>query len=230
MKRGANGLVGDYLERVSWKVLEKHRPVVRDMIRRHAGVYALYKGEKLYYVGLATNLMNRVNHHLKDRHKGKWDRFSVYLTTDDDHIRPLEALVLRIVDPTGNQLKGRLRGARDLARVLKRTLEERARDEAATLLGGRYVSHRRRSKTRSAKGTLVFAGLVEKRLALVATHKARKYRASLRRDGRISYKGKLYSSPSGAANVILGRAANGWHFWRYRNAKGKWVQLAELKA
>jgi hypothetical protein len=229
MKRRENGIVGEYLERVSWKVLDRFRPILKSVIRGHAGVYALYKGEKLYYVGLASNLMGRVNHHLKDRHKAKWDRFSVYLTTADEHIRPLEALVLRIVDPSGNRVKGHLRGALDLARTLKRQMEERVRDETASLLGGRFVRHRRRSKARSVRGSVVLGGLVEKRLVLRATHKGRKYIASLRRDGQISYKGKLYSSPSRVANVILGHGANGWMFWRYRNPKGKWVRLAELK-
>ena len=230
MKRGGNGFVREYLERVSWRVLDKYQPILRTMIRKHAGVYALYKGEKLYYVGLATNLMGRVNHHLRDRHHKKWDRFSVYLTTDDDHIRPLEALVLRIVDPQGNKVKGRLRGARELARVLKRAIEERARDETAALLGGRFVSHRRRFKSRTTRGSLVLAGLVERRLKLVARHKGRRYMASLRRDGRISYKGRIYDSPSRAARVVLGHGANGWSFWRFRDPKGKWVRLAVLKS
>ena len=76
-------------------MLDEYRPLLRDLIRGHAGVYALYKQDRLYYVGLASNLMGRVNNHLRDRHKGKWDRFSVYLTTTAAHIRPLEALVLR---------------------------------------------------------------------------------------------------------------------------------------
>lgn len=229
MKKRTNTFVREYLERVSWKVLDAYRPVIRSMIRGHAGVYALYKGEKLYYVGLASNLMGRVNHHLKDRHKGKWDRFSVYLTTDDGHIRPLEALVLRVVDPSGNRVKGRLRGAHDLARDLRQRIQERARNEAAALLGGRYASHRRKLMSRRAKGTLVLGGLVEKRLVLLAHYKGKRYRAALRRNGQISYKGRLFTSPSSVAKVIVGRAANGWNFWHYRNPKGKWVKLAELK-
>jgi hypothetical protein len=229
MKKPANGFVREYLERVSWKVLDAYRPVLRGMIRGHAGVYALYKGEKLYYVGLATNLMGRVNHHLKDRHEGKWDRFSVYLTTGNELIRPLEALVLRIVDPSGNRVKGRLVGALDIAGSLKRRMEERARDEAATMLGGRYARHRRRSKAKGVKGTVVLAGLVEKRLVLRASHKGKRFRASLRRDGQISYKRKLYASPSSVAKVVAGRAVNGWSFWQYRNPKGQWVRLSELK-
>jgi type I restriction-modification system DNA methylase subunit len=35
--------------------------------RRH-GVYALYRGNRLYYVGLASNLRSRLNTHLRDRH------------------------------------------------------------------------------------------------------------------------------------------------------------------
>src|SRR5690348_392910 len=111
MKTKANAIVRGHMERVSWRVLEKYRDIVVEFIKGHAGVYALYKGEKLYYVGLARNLMNRVKHHLKDRHKGKWDRFSVYITVEDEHIRPLEALTLRIVNPLGNKVKGGLRGA-----------------------------------------------------------------------------------------------------------------------
>ena len=50
-------VVDQHLERVSWKVMDEYPDVVRDMIRRRAGVYALYRGQKLYYVGLASNLM-----------------------------------------------------------------------------------------------------------------------------------------------------------------------------
>lgn len=221
--------VREYLERVSWKVLEKYRPVLRNTIRGHAGVYALYRGDKLYYVGLANNLMGRVNHHLKDRHKGKWDRFSVYLTTSNKHIRPLEALMLRVIDPSGNRVKGRLAGAHDMARSLKRVVEERAKDEVATLLGGRFVSHRRRSKTRATRGSLALAGLVEKRLPLIGKRKGKTFRATLRRDGHISYKGKRYVSPSAAAKAAMGRGANGWSFWHYRKSRGEWVRLGDIR-
>ncbi len=229
MRRKPNGIVNSYFERVSWQVLDKFRPIVREMTRGHAGVYALYKGDKLYYVGLASNLMGRVNAHLKDRHKGKWDRFSVYLTTLDDHIRPLEALMLRVINPKGNKVRGRLAGAQDMVRSLKKKMVEYQRDETASLLGGRYVTHRRRSKTRGSVGTLVLARLVERPMRLLAWHKGAEYKASLRRDGHISYKGKLYDSPSSVAKIILSRAANGWQFWHYRNTRGEWVKLAELK-
>ncbi len=223
-------IVRAYLERVSWRILDQWRPIVVGLIKGHPGVYALYKGDKLYYVGLASNLMGRVNIHLKDRHQGKWDRFSVYLTVDDEHIRSLEALVLRIVDVSGNKQKGRLGSAQDLARQVKREAQERARDEAANLLGGRFIKHRRRQKIRSSDGVKGMQGLVERRLQLRARYKEKLYRATLLRDGRISYQGQKYDSPSMAAKAVVGRAANGWNFWLFRDDKRNWVKLGSLRA
>src|SRR5688500_14618551 len=97
-KRSPDLLIG-FLEQISWRVLDEYRESGRDVIRRKSGVYALYKHDKLYYVGLASNLMGRVNGHLKDRHRGAWDRFSVYLTTNRADIKPLESLLLRIARP-----------------------------------------------------------------------------------------------------------------------------------
>jgi len=115
-----------------------------------------------------------------------------------------------------------------MARVLKKKMDELQRDETASLLGGRFASHRRGSKTRASKGTLVLKGLMERRIRLVANYKGTRYLASLRRDGHISFKGKLYDSPSSVARVIIGRAANGWQFWTYRSGR-HWVKLAELR-
>jgi hypothetical protein len=41
--------------------------------------------------------MGRLKGHLRDCHKGLWDRFSVYLTSDAEHIKELESLLLRII-------------------------------------------------------------------------------------------------------------------------------------
>jgi hypothetical protein len=228
-KRSYKGrIVRAYLERVSWRVLERWRPIIANLIKGHAGVYALYKGEKLYYVGLASNLMGRVNHHLKDRHKGKWERFSVYLTVNDEHMRSLEALVLRIVDVSGNRQKGRLGIAQDLARLVKRDAQERARDEAAALLGGRYISKRRQQKIRSARGARKFRGLLDRSLQLRAMYKGKQYRATFRKDGRIRHAGQLYESPNKAASAVVRRGVNGWNFWRYKDNR-QWVKLKEMR-
>lgn len=229
MKRKRNGFVKSYFERVSWKVLDRYRPIVREMTRGRAGIYALYKADTLYYVGLASNLMGRVNAHLKDQHKRRWDRFSVYLTTTDDHIRPLEALLLRVMNPKGNKVRGRLTGAQDMARVLNKKINEYQRDETAALLGGRYVTHRRRAKTRGSVGTLVLARLVERPMPLKAWYKGEEFRASLRRDGHIRFGRQLFESPSSAAKAAAGRGMRGWAFWHFRDSRGEWVKLERLK-
>jgi hypothetical protein len=87
-------LVTQHLEKISRDALEKYQDIVKGFVRSRQGVYALYRGDKLYYVGLASNLRNRLRHHLKDRHGQAWDRFSVYLTIGDGHLKELESLIL----------------------------------------------------------------------------------------------------------------------------------------
>ena len=58
-------LVSQYLERVSYKALERFQDVLKDFTRRRNGVYALYRGDRLYYVGLARDLRIRINQHLR---------------------------------------------------------------------------------------------------------------------------------------------------------------------
>src|SRR5512135_2518472 len=88
-----------HLENISGAALEEHSGVIRRLFSRRHGIYALYRKNRVYYVGLATNLRNRLKHHLRDRHKGKWDRFSIYLTLDAAHLKEFEALILRISKP-----------------------------------------------------------------------------------------------------------------------------------
>jgi len=70
-------LVSQHLESISREALEKYQDIVRRYVRRRQGVYALYRRNKLYYIGLASNLRSRLAHHLRDHHKESWDRFSV---------------------------------------------------------------------------------------------------------------------------------------------------------
>ena len=229
-KQMKRGLVTEYLEHVSGLMLEEpYRAEVAKLIRGHAGVYALYKRDRLYYVGLATNLLSRVKQHLKDRHARKWETFSVYLTRDSDSIKGLESLLLRIVDPTGNRVKGRLPGATDQKRTLNRAMTEADSNRRATLLGGHFVRSRMKRKTKAGQGTLVLAGLVSRRMQLRGESKGERHQATLRKDGQISYDGHLYNSPSMAGRAAIGRNVNGWVLWHYRDAKKGWIPLNNLR-
>src|SRR5438094_8322055 len=100
-------LVSQHLENISHEALSKYQDVIRSYVRGRQGIYALYRKNELYYVGLASNLRSRLKHHLRDRHKKLWDRFSVYLTIGDSHLKELESLILRTVKPSGNHQSGK---------------------------------------------------------------------------------------------------------------------------
>ena len=222
-------LVTEHLEGVSWKTLEDYPEIIKNMIKRRAGVYALYKGDKLYYVGLASNLMARLKTHLKDRHKGEWNRFSVYLTLRDEHIRELESLLLRIVNPDGNKVRGKFVKSKNLYPTLNRALTEYDADRRAELLGGWVEKRRHRTLASKARGKGALKGLVKKRITLKGWNGDWEYAASLRKDGTIQYDGEIFDTPNSAAKAALGKPMGGWWFWHYKNNNGEWVRLSSLK-
>jgi Restriction Enzyme Adenine Methylase Associated len=223
-----NDLLVSFVEKISWRVMEEYPKIVKELIGHRSGVYALYHRDTLYYVGLAKKLMGRIKGHLKDRHRGAWDRFSVYLTKADSHIKQLESLLLRISRPTGNRVSGKIGKSSNLSRSLNRLMAEQDADRRAGLMGGN-VARRRRAKAAVARGSMGLGGLVERAMPLRAHWKGRRFRATLRRDGYISFKGRKYESPSAAGARAVGHAVNGWAFWCYKVGPGRWVKLAHIR-
>src|SRR6476659_6670925 len=125
----SQALVCQYLENICRTVLEKHQVIIRAYVWNRHGIYALYRNGCLYYVGLASDLCNRLQCHLTDRHAKSWDRFSVYLTVEHDKIRELESLMLRIVGPSGNKQTGRFVNAENLGRRFKKDIRDMHRME-----------------------------------------------------------------------------------------------------
>lgn len=223
-------LVTEHLERISWKVLEAYPEVVRSMIRRRAGVYALYRKDKLYYVGLATNLMGRLNQHLRDRHSGAWDRFSVYLTVRDEHMKELESLILRIVTPSGNKLTGKFKRSQNLYPRLNVGMKDEDADERAQLLGGGVADRRRKTKASRASRSRPLKDAVPRAVRLRGKRAGWEYSATLRKDGTIHYGKRSFDTPNLAARAAVGKSCNGWAFWKYRGSDGEWVALRNLKS
>jgi len=227
-------LVLGYLERISSQVFSEFPRELTDLVGERHGVYALYKGDRLYYVGLAANLRYRIGQHLRDRHARKWDKFSLYLVRRVEHIRELESLVLRIADPRGNATKGRLPRADNLRPELKAKIRKEQDRQRGAILGTprrkQVKATERTPRTVSKKaGAPPLAAYVKKPFRLRATYKNKTYEARVRTNGMISYRGTLYNSPSGAGQAVTGKPSAGWHFWRYRNEDGEWVKLAELR-
>jgi hypothetical protein len=221
-------LVLAHLERVSWEIMERHPKVLQSQIRGRSGVYALYKKDRLYYAGLASNLSARLKQHLRDRLRGSWDRFSVYLTVRDDHMKELESLILRIAKPSGNRTGGKFSKSKDLRRDLNRLMANEDANRRALLMGGKMAQRRQQLRTRK-EGIGALQGLLERRRELRGWHKGYEYRAGLRRDGTIKYGTEVFTSPFAAATAAIGLRRNGWAFWHYRNPEGEWVPLQTLK-
>lgn len=235
MSRRRNPLVCQFIENLSSAALEKYSEIIRDMVGRRHGVYALYRRDKLYYVGLATNLRGRLKGHRRDSHRGLWDRFSVYLTIDYRHLKELESLVIRIARPKGNKQKSKFARAEDLMRTLRRRLRAQQRAEELDVIGRTPKllksrdEDRRRGSRGGRRGTPVLAAFVDRSMSIRAQYKGKVYKARVRKNGTIRYGARVFNSPSLAAMAITRRSANGWWFWTYERAPGQWVRLRELR-
>jgi len=111
-------LVKKYLEDRSWKDYK----IALGHAKRGRGIYVLYKGNKIYYIGLSkASLRGRLRQHaLHDRHKGKWDSFSFYQIGKTKYIKDIESLFLRVFRPPGNRVVGKFnRRKYDLSRKIK---------------------------------------------------------------------------------------------------------------
>ena len=224
-------LVCQHLEMVSRRALERYRDVLKQFVKRRHGIYALYRKNRLYYVGLAKNLRSRLRHHLRDRHAKTWDHFSVYLTIESNRLRELEALAIRIAAPKGNLQRGRLNKSQDLRRIFRKTVAERLKKDLRQLFedDGKMALDSR-SLTDLAKGRKpVMAGYFDTGKKLRLWYKSRLYRAYVKKSGAIRFKGKIYTSPSVAASAITHRPMNGWCWWKFERAPGDWVKLDELR-
>lgn len=100
------------------------RDGLKEIMRGYAGVYAMYDDDKLYYVGLATNLYGRLRWHTRNKHKGKWNRFAIFRVGRVRYLKDMETLLLQVAKPPGNTLSGHLHRDADLTRVLKEVHHE----------------------------------------------------------------------------------------------------------
>lgn len=224
-------LVCQHLENISRDALGKYQRTIRRYIKGRQGLYALYRGNRLYYAGLTTNLRFRLRHHLNDRHSQSWDRFSIYLTLGDTPLRELEALVLRIGRPVGNKQLGKFMRSEDLRQNFSRAIRTQQRKEHDLIIGRNRIDWNRPKESKpSGQRTPALARYADQLTILRAKFKGRTVRARIRKNGTIRLDGKIYRSPSLAAAAACRRpTCNGWTFWSYERAPGDWVPLNQLR-
>lgn len=243
LRRRARGLVIGHLERVSSAVFDTHSAEITELVGARHGIYALYRNRRLYYVGLATNLKSRIRHHLRDRHAGRWNYFSLYLVRSERNLKELESLAIRIAYPRGNKTRGKFVGAPDLRKSLQNKMKLSAAQEIRELMGrnaptpgdgegsrthAARKAWRTRRRTNQAAVPALNGLLANKRLRL--RYKGKDHFAWVNRSGsiRLLATGQLFMSPSGAAKAIRSHS-NGWNWWRFKNGQGEWTRLAELR-
>jgi hypothetical protein len=220
-------LVCQHLENISGDVLEDYQDIIREYVSRRQGVYALYDDDDLYYVGLASNLSSRLKAHLGDKHAGQWNRFSVYLTIGDKHLRELETLILRVVKPKpeGNSKTGKFARSEDLRARLERDIQQRDRERRDRIFG----------KTDETMYEVLpgrmppLCPYVKKVFRLRGRSRGKTLYASVRNDGTIRLWRKVYKTPSAAAVAATKYQVDGWWFWEYERAPGDRVRLDELR-
>ena len=120
-------LIKGSLEKIPAEVIEDagFRKKLRQMMKGWAGIYALYRDDKVYYVGLATSSFWRLWGHFKrDRHSGKWNRFSVYRFKRVKYLKDLETLILHISKPKGNHSIGKIPKDMELTRILRKDVKD----------------------------------------------------------------------------------------------------------
>jgi hypothetical protein len=167
---------------------------LREYVKGRHGVYALYRKGRLQYVGVASNLRNRLKSHLKDRHALTGDTFSVYLTIKDSHLYDLEMLVLKIAAPKGNRLSGNFIKSDNLKPRFKRDISRYQHEDRIDLLGlasSESIPVRVEQKTNGR--TPVLAKYPKRPLNLKARYKGRTIKARVLCDGSISLDGKTIS-------------------------------------
>ena len=232
-QRRTKPLVVERLEMVPKSLFRKYIPRIADLIGDSHGIYALYDGPDLYYVGKSTDLQRRVGAHLRDRHLASWTHFSLYLVRNADHLHDIESLVVRIAKPKGNRATPGGKGISALLRKLLAWHRERYLEEKAELSGRtRYHEPRPDSPGRKAAQTrAALKGLVSGRAALYHRYRGKEYQAYLSPSGTVTLNGKRYESPTAAAKAVTGGSSgNGWRFWYIKDSAGEWVTLSEYRA
>ncbi|MGD1042488.1 MAG: GIY-YIG nuclease family protein [Sedimentisphaerales bacterium] len=232
-KHKTRAIITEHLEKIGANVFDDYSSVITDLIKGRQGIYALYNNERLYYVGLASNLKSRVKAHNRDRHQNKWTHFSLYIIRKEDHVKEIESLVLRISRPKGNKVKGKLKKSKNLRPLLKRMLKDEWIIRRGGILGEnekdtRRVEHRKRKIKKTDKRPL--QGYFPQGKVIHANYKGKEYKAWVYSNGRIKVNGEIFDSPSLAGIAITKKKTmNGWRFWKYKDKTGELVYIDKLR-
>ncbi len=228
-KRGVRSLVVSRVENVAKGVFKKYYSLITELIGNSHGIYALYDGSELYYVGKSTDLKKRVRHHLRDRHLASWTHFSLYLVRKAEHIPEFESLLVRIANPKGNRNVPKGKSSSIMLKKLQAMVKQKQKEEFEEMFP-RNKQRNQILKKSTVKHQKTLDGLVSKKTSLYRTYKGKEYKALLTPKGKIKLGNKIFYTPTAAAKSIVDRSTvNGWTWWYIRDSSGEWVKLSEYR-
>lgn len=120
-------LVKGYIPPISRSFLEfeTFRKEMKDILESNIGVYVLYKNNDLYYVGITgRDLFWRLNRHTKDKHKNKWNKFSVFIIGRGKYLKDIESMIHRISETPANIAKGKFKEHYQYDHKIKKMVKE----------------------------------------------------------------------------------------------------------
>lgn len=119
MKSAVSGrFVQAYAEKINIDKLRAATMLCKNYENKN-GFYFLYNNDKLYYIGIAEDVLKRIKDHTRDRHKEKWDTFSFYVTEKIGHAKETETVIQRNVFLGGNIKVGRLKMSENLTSKIR---------------------------------------------------------------------------------------------------------------
>jgi len=81
----------------------------------------------------------------------------------------------------------------------------------------------------SKRGQPRLRGLLQAGTTLRGVYKKREHFAKVDKDGRIHIGDQIFNSPTLASEHVRRQNYDGWLFWRFKNNKGEWVPINELR-
>jgi len=122
IKRGS--LIHYALDGITRESFDVIKTELASVLKRRAGVYALYQNDKLVRVGLGTNIYSRLKGHAKAK-KLIWNNASLFIIGAENlkYLRDLETAIVRIAKPKYNDQKGRVRDEHYLERLLRKSVK-----------------------------------------------------------------------------------------------------------
>ena len=130
--------------------LNKYRKIFTSYFKNRPGLYILYKGNTLYYIGRASSLHNRTKTHLENKHKKKWNKFKFFIAKSNKHNEDIESCLISIIKPKGNKKQGReFKHSKTLQDSLKERMD--AEDKRRDVFGRKNKPTKRRKRRYSKK-------------------------------------------------------------------------------